>query len=173
MRGRLINPFDVEIAPLDTAATAEDPTGPGDTIASGYDEDFQEPVVLTGAGGVREPGRREGAIIRLPAQIEVAQYERLIAFQNGDSPDSRVTLVFHFRDLERAGLVDGPTGEALVRRRDRLVAVYRRCSTQLVQRIRNPPGLYAVEAAPELGGLGLHRNLLLVTFEDRERGPRA
>jgi hypothetical protein len=76
-------------------------------------------------------------------------------------------LVFHFRDLERMGLVDAATGEALLRINDRLVAIHRMDGV-LVQSVRTPPGLYATEVQPQSFGLGLSRNLLLVTFDERE-----
>lgn len=91
-------------------------------------------------------------------------------FAAGNSPRSRVELVFHFRDLERLGLVDVPSGEASIRPGDRLGALYDKAGT-LVQAIRTPPGLYVTEARPI--GFGLHRprpsrNLLLVAFEERQ-----
>jgi hypothetical protein len=75
--------------------------------------------------------------------------------------------VFHFRDLERTGLVDAATGEARLRINDRLVAIHT-LHGELVQAIRTPPGLYATEVQPQSFGLGLSRNLLLVTFDERE-----
>ncbi len=169
MRGRLINPFLAEIARLDTAATAADPDGPG-PLTSGYDPDFKETVVLPVARGGLD-ARREQPPICIPCQVEVGTFEALQQLAGGNSPDSKVTLVFHFRDLERMGLVDPATGDALLRVNDRLVAI-RDLGSNLVQAIRTPPGLYATEVQPQSFGLGLCRNLLLVTFEERELGVR-
>ncbi|NVJ28857.1 hypothetical protein HUW62_47470, partial [Myxococcus sp. AM011] len=88
---------------------------------------------------------------------------------SGNSPRTSFELVFHFRDLERLGLVDAATGDALIRPSDRLGALYD-VAGALVQAVRTPPGLYVTEARPT--GFGLHRrrprrNLLLVTFNDR------
>jgi len=69
------------------------------------------------------------------------------------------------------GLVDAGSGDALLRVNDRLVAIHD-LRGALVQRIRTPPGLYATEVQPQSFGLGLSRNLLLVTFEERELGVR-
>jgi hypothetical protein len=69
------------------------------------------------------------------------------------------------------GLVDPATGDALLRVNDRLVAI-RDLGGALVQAVRTPPGLYATEVQPTSFGLGLSRNLLLVTFEERELGVR-
>jgi hypothetical protein len=74
-----------------------------------------------------------------------------------------------FRSLERLGLVDRQTGEALVRPGDRLSGLF---DTEggLVWAVRTPPGLYVTEARP--AGFGLfrrrpRRNLLIVSFSDR------
>lgn len=170
MRGRLIDPFLVELAQLDTAATAEDPddTGP---LESGYDDDFKEPVVITDTGGDRVSARKEKAAIKIPAQVELGYMNTDVIrpVLGGDSPDTKTIVVFHFADLERLGLVDAATGEAMIRKGDRLVAIYRMNGT-LVQTIRTPPGLYATSVAPSSFGIGLDRNLLLVTFEEREQG---
>ena len=171
MRGRLIFPFFAELFRLDTAGTATtDPDGAG-PLTSGYDPDFKEPVgVDSNDDGIAEPVRIEHPAVRVPCQVEPKTFEELRMFAAGNSPRSRVELVFHFRDLERLGLVDAPTGEALVRPGDRLGAVYDTAGT-LVQTVRTPPGLYVSEARPI--GFGLHRprpsrNLLLVAFEDRQ-----
>jgi hypothetical protein len=170
MRGRLINPFLAEIARLDTVATAADPDGVG-PITSGYDPDFKETVMLPAAGGGAADARKEMVSIRVRCQVEVGAFEALQQLASGNSPDAKVTLVFHFRDLERMGLVDPGTGDALLRANDRLAAIHD-LAGNLVQSIRTPPGLYATEVQPQSFGLGLSRNLLLVTFEERELGPR-
>src|ERR1700754_863137 len=105
--GRLINPFDAELAQLDTAATAADPAVPG-PLVSGYDADFQEPVIAPDqAGADRSPdARRERPSIIVPCQVEVQSFGALNELVNGNSPRSHITLVFHFADLERLGLVD-------------------------------------------------------------------
>ena len=169
MRGRLINPFLAEIARLDTSATAADPDGAG-PLASGYDPDFKETIVVEEPTGRRD-ARREMTPIRIPCQVEVGAFETLQQLAPGSSPSSRVTLVFHFADLERLGLVDAATGDALLRVNDRLVAIYDMAGN-LVQAVRTPPGLYATEVQPQSFGLGGARNLLLVTLQSRELSVR-
>ena len=169
MRGRLINPFLAEIARLDTVATAADPDGSGPLVSS-YDPDFKETVVLDTAG-IRHDARREMPAILIPCQVEVGTFEALSQLAAGNSPNSKVTLVFHFQDLERMGLVDPATGEALLRVNDRLVAL-RHLEGNLVQAVRTPPGLYAIEVQPQSFGLGQARNLLIATFQERELGLR-
>lgn len=166
MRGRLINPFLAEIAQLDTVATAADPDAAG-PLTSGYDPDFKETLVFGSPEGARLDARREKPVLRVPCQVEVATFEALEQLAAGASPTSRIVLVFHFRDLERMALVDAASGDALLRVNDRLVAIHT-LRGQLVQAVRTPPGLYATEVQPQSFGLGLSRNLLLVTFQERE-----
>jgi hypothetical protein len=169
MRGKLINPFLAEIARLDTTATAADPDGPG-PLVSGYDPDFKETVVLEDAGARRD-ARQEMPPMLVPCQVEVGAFEALQQLAAGNSPNSQVTLVFHFRDLERMGLVDPTTGDALLRLNDRLVAI-RDMAGKLVQAVRTPPGLYATEVQPQSFGLGRSRNLAIVIFQEREISAR-
>lgn len=157
MRGRLIHPFLADIARLDT-------------VGSDYDSDFKETVVLDDTGARRD-ARREMPPIRIPCQVEVGAFEALQQLAAGNSPRAQLTLVFHFRDLERMGLVDAPSGDALLRVNDRLVAI-RNLAGELVQAVRTPPGLYAVEVQPQSFGLGRTRNLLLVRWEPRQLGVR-
>ena len=152
MRGRLIFPFIAVLWQLD-AETAQDP-------------DFREPA--------RGP-RHERGPLEVLCQVENGRQDELRMGPTGNTPDSRLSLVLHFADLERAGLVHPQTGEALLRTGDRLDALKQRDGT-LVQRFRNPPGLFATEVRPIGFGLGRgasRRNLLLVSFEDRRQAPRS
>lgn len=164
MRGRLIFQFLAELYRLDSFAMATEPHGPH---ASGYDPDFKEPVLFDADGdGVAEPFRREHPPIRVPCQVSSKTFEEMRMTPAGNSPRSDLELVFHFRDLERLGLVDATSGEALIRPSDRLGGLYD-LDGNLVQKIR---GLYVTEA--RIAGFGLsrrrpRRNLLIVSFEDR------
>lgn len=169
--GRLMEKFDFEVARLDTGSTNEDPTGPDDTITSGYDPDFHEPIVTTNNLGKRTSARKELPTVRIPAQFETIDIETLQQMANGSSPNTRFILVMHFRNLQKLGLVDAATGEALIRPRDRIVAVYKHRTNKLIQTFRSPPGIFVTQAAPQLQ-LGQKRTLLLVTCEDRELGTR-
>ena len=175
MRGRLIFAFLAELHRLDTAAMAAvDPDGPG-PLEGGYDPDFKEPVLVdTDDDGIGERVRQEHPPVRVPCQVDTKAFEELRMFASGNAPRSRIDLVLHFKDLERLGLVDPATGDALVRPGDRLGAIYDKAGA-LVQAVRTPPGLYVTEARPIGFGLNLarpRRNLLLVTFEDRQPAAR-
>ena len=171
MRGRLIFPFLAELHRLDTKAFAlEDPDGAG-PLAGGFDPDFKEPVLVdTNDDGIGERIRKEHAPVRIPCQVEPDAFEALQEYASGNSPRSRIRLVFHFADLEKLGLVDSGSGDALVRVGDRLGAIFD-LGGALVQAVRTPPGLFVTEAKPMGFGFFMprpRRNLLLVTFDDRE-----
>lgn len=168
MRGRLIFTFVAELYRLDTVAMATQPPG--------YDDDFKEPALLDADGdGVGEAFRREHPPVRVPCQVEPETLEALRMTPSGNTPQSSLDLVFHFRDLERLGLVDVATGEALIRTSDRLGGLFD-TEGQLVWAVRTPPGLYVTEARH--AGFGLfrrrpRRNLLVVSFNDRPAGRSA
>lgn len=161
-RGRLIHPLTCEIARLNTDATR---------TASGYDDDFRTVKATFDANGVRTSARVEYTPIKLPCQIEMGRWEAQQQARAGNQPDSRLTLVLHFRDLEDASLVDPATGDALIRVNDRLVALYDRDGTLLEQAVSTAKGgLYATEVQPAGMGIGGRRNLLVVTFDERPQG---
>lgn len=168
MRGALVFRFVAELYRLDTRAMAEGVPSVG--LPPAYDEDFKEAILVDADGdGVGESLRREHSPVRVPCQVEPVALDSMRMTTAGNAPDSRLDLVFHFRDLERLGLVDAATGEALVRPSDRLGALYDR-DGNLVQAVRTPPGLYVTEARPIGFGLARRRprrNLLLVRFEER------
>jgi len=175
MRGRLIFPFLAELCRLDTAAMAAvDPDGPG-PLEGGYDPDFKEPVLVDqDDDGIGERVRQEHPPVRVPCQVDTKAFEELRMLASGNAPRSRIDLVFHFKDLERLGLVDAASGDALIRPGDRLAAIRDLCG-DLVQEVRTPPGLFVTESRPIGFGLNMarpRRNLLLVTFEDRRQGAR-
>ncbi|TBR17485.1 MAG: hypothetical protein EPO57_09130 [Chitinophagaceae bacterium] len=169
MRGRLINPFVAELAQLDTVATATDPDM-GGPLTSGYDDVFKEVVKLTSGASAR----KEKPVIFVPCQVEVGTFEALAQLAQGNAPQSRVVLVFHFQDLELMGLVEGGTGDALIRVNDRLVSIRRYRDNALVQAVKSSSGgLFATESQPQSFGLcGGERNLLIVSFDEREQGLR-
>jgi len=176
LRGRLIFVFLAELHRLDTKSIAlEDPDSEG-PLTGGYDRDFKEPVLVDlDDDGVSERIRREYPPIKVPCQVEPNTFEALSMHASGNVPDSEISLVFHFNDLERLDLVNVDTGDALIRPGDRLGAIYDK-QGKLIQRIRNPPGLYVKEARPIGFGLNMsnpRRNLLLVTFTDRRQAARS
>ncbi len=170
MRGRLINPFLVRLYALDTQATAADPDG-GGALTSGYDPILREPRKIPQTGQtIGQDARIEEPMVVLPAQVEVVTLEKQRQLAQGNAPVADLVLVFHFRDLERLGLVDAGTGRAKIQAGYRLDAILDPKTQGLVRSFPNPPGMFAVRVEEELGGLGRHRNLLKVYFKDREQG---
>jgi hypothetical protein len=165
VRGRLIFQFLADLRRLDTDAMS--------TQAPGYDQDFKELALLDDDGdGVGDVYRRELPPVQVPCQVEPQTIEALRMTASGNTPQSNLDLVFHFKDLERLGLVEAQTGEALIRPSDRLSGLFD-TEGNLVWAVRTPPGLYVTEARP--AGFGLfrrrpRRNLLIVSFNDRPAG---
>jgi hypothetical protein len=160
--------FRAELARLDTVGMAGG-------IPPGYDPDFEEPIRIdTLDDGIGAPLRRELPPVQVRCQVEPQVDEDQVQAPAGNVPRSRLGLIFHFRDLERQGLVDAATGEALLRPGDRLVALYD-LQGRPVQVVRTPPGLYITEARALGFGLSRRRprrNLLLCVLEDRPQGSR-
>ena len=167
MRGRLVDPFLCEISRIDTAATAAlDPDGAG-PLTSGYDADFKEPTrtsnaTAQGSGTVATVYK---TAVRIRAQVEVGTFEKMQAFFTGNSPDIKMVLISHFKELERAAMVDA-NGRAMLRVGDRLDGIYT-LKGQLVQIMTTP--LFCVQPEGTSYGIGLHRNLLALYFEARSK----
>lgn len=164
-RGRLIQPFLIELRQLDLAGTAADPDGAG-PLDSGFDPDFKEPVRV---GGVTN--RVEFEAIKVPCQVEEETPEQLLQRQAGNDPDYRLGIVFHFADLERLGLVTDD-GIAKIHVNDRATAIYS-SNGELAMRLDTEgpqSGLFCIKAEPRSFGLsGGKRNLLVCTFARRRK----
>jgi hypothetical protein len=171
-RGRLIFPFLVELYQLDTAATEADPDGAG-PLASGYDDAFREPIQILESPDDQtgKSARVESAPILFLAQIEPIQFEKLNMMQGGDSPSSLFSIVLHYADLERRGLVDA-TGHAMIRKGDRLARILNCDTGALIEEIQDPPGMYVHLLQSRSFGLGTDRNILMIEFVSREQSSR-
>ena len=156
-RGRLIFPQLVDVYRLDRATVA---------ASSGYDSIYQEPVLISSADRAGTVKRVEFAAVRLPAQIEVTVSDRTQMAMTGNVKKGRMAFVFHFADLESAGLIHATTGAPLVMANDRIGAVYDP-GGNLIQSFPNPPGMFVVE--PQVNfGLDFRRNLLIALCESRD-----
>ena len=170
-RGRLIFPFLGRIARLDPASTSTDPDGTTGPLESGYDDDFREPArIADGTPGGRS-ARVEREPIDIPMQVEDEDWKTLSMEANGNDPSTTIIAAFHFADLERMGLVDRETGDALCPViGDRLIGIVN-ARTKQIEML--PPDVYCVQALPRSFGLGGgRRNLLVATFRERGKGIR-
>ena len=158
-RGRLIFPFLLEIAQLDLAATE----------AAGYDPEFKEPAILPTTDRLGESAREEATMIYVKGSLHSPQSSFALN-ESATGNLSRVDLLvlFHFADLEDAGLVEATTGTAKIKVGDRLNAIYT-LDGELIQKFPDPPGVYVERASP-LFGLGSSRNLLEVSFQSNDQG---
>lgn len=166
-RGRLIRPFFATIALLDVKRTRANTIG--GEVAAGYDDVFREPATATTVSGERQGARVERSV-RIACQVEPTTWQAMRMTPAGENPGSLWNLVFHFCDLEANGLASAADGLALIHPRDRLVKL-ENCQRKIVHTFRNPPGAYCIQARPGGFGLGLGRNLLIATFEEREQIP--
>src|SRR5262249_39572683 len=138
---------------------------------TGMDPDFREPVRLPNGTSAR----RERTEVRIPCQVrsEPGSYALLqMIGASGNAPGFSLRLCFHYADLELLGLVDATTGAALIQPGDRLDALSDRTTGVLIRSFPAPQ-LFCVQPQDRSFGLdALTRNLLYVTFEDREAGAR-
>jgi len=154
---------------LDAVATRAE-TGPS-SLQSGFDDDFQEIIVVSSATGQRQNDRLEQPSIFIPSQVEDPVFDVLRQMATGGQLDTKLTLVWACKDLEALGLLVPDTGEPLVRQSDRLVSIRDRCMN-VIQTVRTPPGLYVQEVRP-LWGVAQRRDLWVVSFKDRTQGSPA
>lgn len=165
MRGRLINPFLLQLAQLDTLTSNADPDGAG-PLTSGFDPDFREPLVFTDG----TTGLKYKAPIFLPTQVEVNAYEQLVQQNAGNDPNATISFVFHFIDLEQAGMLDD-NGNATIRIGDKAMGIYRYRDESLIMNLGlDGNGLFCTEAQPRSFGLSSgERNILVATFASRDK----
>jgi hypothetical protein len=169
MRPRIHHAFMAEIRMLDAVATRAE-TGPAQ-LQSGFDDEFQEIVVVSTPAGRRHTERREQPPVFVPSQVEDPTFDVLRQLATGAQLDTKLTLVWAAKDLVRLGLIVPETGEPLIRQNDRLVSIRDR-HLNVVQEIRTPPGLYVTEVRP-LWGIAQRRDLWLVNLQDRAQGSPA
>lgn len=178
-RGRLVWPMFIEIEQVDTDATRTTDPDAGGSLTSGYDDVFEEPVLVPAAqvSGAPPTGSPRGTIatrystaIRLEAQIEVDDWNVLRQFANGDTPGFELRCVLHYEELERLGLV-GPDGSTTIRKGDRLRRIIATDATTVLFEVPYPPGLYITHPQDRSFGLsGGTRNLYVAHFQDRAEG---
>lgn len=162
-RGRIIFGFRCVFAQLDTESTEAQAGG------NGYDQDFREPVQVADGTQLGVSARQE-ATVTIRAQIEPGAFDSLRKYTNGDSRDARFTVIAHFGDLERAGLVDA-LGNPSIRVNDRLAEIREdTMAAALLLSVPALPGLYVSQVMPLGFGLGKKRNLLQIDMKVRPQG---
>jgi hypothetical protein len=178
-RGRLIWPMFIEVERIDTDATRTTDPDAGGSLTSGYDDVFEEPVLVPAAevAGAPPTGSPRGTVttvyqtaIRLEAQIEVDDFNVLRQFASGDTPGFELRCVMHYAELERLGLI-GLDGSTLLRKGDRLRRIISQDATTVLFEVPYPPGLYLMHPQDRSFGLsGGTRNLFVAHFQDRAEG---
>lgn len=162
-RGRLLFSYLAEIAQLDTLEAS---------FQNKIDNVFRAPTLKSTDDGIGKVERKEKTVINVPCQIEVDSFESLNQMFSGNVPKSDIILTFHFRDLERLGLVEdaeGREGREALKIGDRIVKIKDRFGRGVFEP-PFPPGLFIKELRPT--GFMERRNLILAFLEDREQGAR-
>jgi len=167
-RGRLLNWFLVDLKLLDPAST-DGPisVGTAQVLDSGYDPVFRRTRKIPD-GTWQGADAKQYTTETLKAQVAHDQFDNLTALINGNELQHKLALLFHFKDLERVGMVDVVTGVAKLRVNAQLMA-YRDRKSKLIQDT-SMNGIYAIECRTVGFGLGESRNLLMVRFECRVHG---
>lgn len=169
MKGRILAPFVAVLAQLDTIATAAN--------TPGYDALFREPTTTIDVMGKRTKARKE-RLVECRCQVETGTYELQSMTPTGNAPLSQLTLVFHYEDLDAAGLI-GDSNRPLVNVNDRLVKLLvdetGETATDFDKLPNGQPAVpvYITEATPSGYGFGGRVNLLVCRFGDRAQAQRA
>lgn len=159
MAGRLIFPSVVVLRFLNTV-----------TMRSGakYDDQFREPIATDSDGdNIGEPARDESNEVKVLAQIATRTFDRYFQAEHGridETPDLEAT--FHFRDLEKLGLVQAD-GRSSIQVGVRLERIENKAGDNLYA-FGESAGMYVTAARPS-GFMGPTRNLWVVTFSDRRQ----
>lgn len=156
MRGRIINPFVAVLGQLDTQTTT----------TSGL---MREPAVSIDTAGKRTVSRGE-RLVQCQCQVETGTYEAQTMTGTGNDPGSSLTLVFHYDDLEEAGLL-GEQNRPLVQVNDRLVRLVRGEDGETASEFDRVP-VYVTEATPSGFGFGGRVNLLVCRLSEQPQAKR-
>lgn len=162
-RGRLINKFVAVIMRLDTAATAA-------VIGGGYDKEFDAVIPVDDGSQLGLTSRREMAELRLNAQLDRKSWGEQMQTRGGRQIAADIVLVFHWPDLENAGLI-GTDGEPLLKKGDRIAKIETVMGT-VEATFDYPPGMFITDferAGHGQAPFGNPRTNLLYTYCAYER----
>lgn len=155
----LLEPSAIVVHRLDPHGTwAVDPDGAG-PIQQGYDSVLNEPYIYEDAQGDKAVATRYLAPIRIPCQVEVADFEEVRQVVSGDAPITQMVFVLHNSDLRRLDLMRGnPTcprsGGVKLKTNDLINAIEVNGRPGIVSTPLKEP-LYIVEIQPGSWGMGI------------------
>jgi len=149
-----------------TATRSFDPPG---EPTSGYDPEFDEPVVYD-SGTSRLSARHELPLVRVPCQVETPTFEHLQQFGPGIVENTALVIVTHRQDLQLLSLIDPATRACLIKKSDRVSAIERYGFPGVVQQPLAEDGLYVFEIRPGSWGFGPEgHDLEIIFLEDRAK----
>jgi hypothetical protein len=163
-KGRLIFPFVATFQLLDTEATKTNPP-PGFT--SGYDKEFEEPVVYDSDGdGIGELHRIEVPAV-VECQIQARDWETLQQITSGRSTTGEIEITLFRHELEQKGLLK-VNGFPKIHENDRLEKI-ESVDGKLILEFVSPHKLYVVETRTE-SFMSNGPNLIAVVLQSRVEG---
>ncbi len=130
-------------------------------------------MILPTADRIGQSARKEATLYRVPGQFSEGTnaFLALLAAPTGNLASTEFSIVFHFADLERLGLVEAATGLAKIKVGDRINAIYDMFGN-LMQKVPLVPGAYVTKAEPHFG-LNGGKNLLMCIFRGRDPGAQS
>jgi hypothetical protein len=157
-RGRLIQRFVAVLYRIDTAATAA-------VVGGGYDPEFGEPLPVANGSLLGASSLRERPALRLPCQLDRKTWGAAGAARSGYEENADIILVFHYPDLEAAGLI-GTDGVPQIFPGDRIGAI-EDVGGAVQETFANPPGMFVTDlerAGHGLAAFGMPRFNLLIAY---------
>lgn len=162
---------DAVIYRLDTASTrSADPPG---AATSGYNDAFREPVAFDTTAGAsiadRQVERVEFAPVRIPCQVEVANFDLLRESYQGDLQQGEFALVFAVQDLQFYGMIDITTNKPKFKIGDRVSAIEKHNLPGVLSVPLSGDGMYFREVFPASWGFNDTYNLWIGIITSRDK----
>jgi hypothetical protein len=152
------------------ATRAADPPG---AATSGFDDAFREPVAYDTTAGAsiadRAVERVEFAPIRVPCQIEVANFNMLKESYQGDLQQGEFALVFAVADLQFLNYIDPSTNKPIFTVGDRVSAIEKHNLPGVLSVPLSGDGMYFREVFPASWGFNDTYNLWVGIITSRDK----
>jgi hypothetical protein len=153
-----------------TATRAADPPG---SAVSGYDDAFREPVAYDTTQGAsvanRAVERVEYSPVRVPCQVEVANFDMLKESYQGNLQQGEFALVFAVQDLQFLSLIDPSTNKPIFGVGDRVSAIEKLNLPGILSVPLSQGGMFFREVFPASWGFNDTYNLWIGIITSRDK----
>lgn len=167
----ILQPSDAVIYRLDTASTRAD--NPPGAATSGYDDAFREPVAYDTTQGAsvaaRVVDRKEFAPIRVPCQVETANFDLLRESYQGNLQQGEFALVFAVQDLQFLNLIDPGTNKPIFAVGDRVSSIEKHNLPGVLSVPLSGEGYFFREVYPASWGFNDTYNLWIGVITSRDK----